>query len=225
MSIKLKVLGLGLLAVLATSAFAVMNASATTPANSHFTAEPPAGDHHVIIKGTDAFGSPHQLVFHPDTGGDGITCTHAEYHGTVSGAASTTTQAIQVRPTYKNCATTSGTWGEVTVDVPTACGTNVYEFTSGTPGTVHVNCEITITHPNCTIKVPKQTLNPTINHYTTGTRLNKHDITLDFDAHVTSHYEGGICIFLGTTHTSTMTGNSTVWGEDTNGNPIGITAT
>ena len=223
MSLKLKVLGLGLLAVMATSAVMVMNASANTPANSHFTAEP-VGEDHVIIKGSDSFGTAHQLVFTPDTGGAGISCTDATYHGTVSGLAATTTQAILVRPHYTQCATTSGTWGEVNVDVPTSCGTSVYEFTSGNPGTIHVRCEITITHPNCTIRVTPQTANGAT--YETITESNKHAITVKINAPgIVSHYEGGICIFLGTNHTATMAGTSTVWGENTIGGRVGITAT
>lgn len=222
MSIKLKALGLGLLAILATSAFTVLNASANTPKNSHFTSE----SHHVVLKGTDAFatGSPNVLRFHPESGGAAITCTHATYHGTQTGEAATTSQSVQVRPHYTNCATEGGTWGSITVDVPTSCGTNVYEFTSGNPGTIHVNCEITITHGStCTIKVPPQTLSGAT--YTTAERSGKHSLIVDINTGVTSHYEAGFCIFLGTTHTSTMTGSSAVWGENSEGGAIGITHT
>jgi len=218
MSLKLKFLALGVLAIVATSAFTVMNASAEDQPESHFTSEVD----HVIVKGTDAFGSDHALQFHGESG-DAITCTHATYHGTVD-ELDTTTQAIQVRPHYTNCATSSGAWGSVTVHVPAGCGTNVYEFTSGNPGTIHVNCQITITHPNCTIRVPVQTVNGAT--YTQVTEENKHAITLDIHAtNITSQYEGGICIFLGTSHSSTMTGNATVWGEDTAGERVHVTAT
>ncbi|HYP56604.1 MAG TPA: hypothetical protein VEQ41_09960 [Solirubrobacterales bacterium] len=217
MSMKLKVLGLGILAVMATSAFTVMNASAQDQPNSHFTSEA----EHVIIKGKDAFGSGHSLQFKGS--GDPISCTDATYHGTIV-ESDKTTQAIQVRPHYTQCATTSGTWGSVTVHVPTGCGTNVYEFTSGNPGTIHVNCQITITHPNCTIRVPVQTRNGAT--YTQVTEQGKHAITLHVNApEITTHYESGICVFLGTSHTSTMTGNATVWGENQAGGRVGITAT
>lgn len=226
MSLKFKILGLGLLAVMATSAFAAVNASALT--TGHFTAEPAVGDHHVIVKGTDAYKTAHQLVFKEVGAAEGISCTDSEYHGTLSGAAATTTQAIQVRPTYKNCATESGAWGSVAVHVPAACGTNVFEFTSRSAGhaTVHVRCAIQVTHPNCTINIPAQTPHSGGVTYTTTTEINKHAITLNSTVGgITANYEGGICIFLGTSHTYEMTGSATVWGEDTATNRVGITAT
>lgn len=220
MSIKLKALGLGLLAAMAVGAFAVANASAVLPPGSHFVSE--ATEHHLIIKGEENPNNAHHLEFHPEGGGAPIICTKATYHGTLSGASATTTQAIQVRPHYTECQTKESGVHNITVHVPAGCGTNVYEFTSGTPGTVHVRCQITITHPNCTIRVPTQTAGGA--HYDTA--LNpKHAITLRVNTPVTSHYEGGICIFLGTTHTSTMTGAATVRGENTAEEPVGITAT
>lgn len=225
MSLKLKVLGLGLLAILATSAFAVTNVSATV--TGHFTSE--ATEHHLILKGTDAFGSSHQLVFREEGKSGGISCTDAEYHGTVSGLSATTTQTIELTPTYTNCGTVEGgTWGEVIVDHSAGCGTNVYKFTSRTPnghGTVHIECALTITHPNCEITIPKQTPTGGIT-YTTGVRNNKHDITGDVTVKsIIGQNHGGICIFLGTHHTFEMNGNTTVWGENTDGGAVGITAT
>lgn len=224
MSLKLKILGLGLLAVMATTAFAAVNASATV--NGHFTSE--ATEHHLIVKGTDAFGSPHQLVFR-EGNNTGISCTHSTYHGTLSGPAATTTQSIEVRPEYKNCATEGGAWGSIPVHVPAACGTNVFKFTSRTPpghGTVHVECTITITHPNCTITVPSgQTPTGGIT-YETDMRNNKHSITANVTVEgIKGEFHGGACIFLGTNHTFTMKGSSTFWGENTAGEAVGVTAT
>ncbi|HYP56015.1 MAG TPA: hypothetical protein VEQ41_06920, partial [Solirubrobacterales bacterium] len=65
MSLKLKVLGLGILAVMATSAFAAMNASATTPINSHFVATPPTD--FLKIEGTESFPGSHNLTFQRTT--------------------------------------------------------------------------------------------------------------------------------------------------------------
>jgi len=219
MSIKLKALGLGLLATMAMSAFAVMNASASS--TGHFVSH--AKEHHLIVTGTDAFGTAHQLVFKEGTG-TGISCTHSTYHGTLEGLAATTTTALRVRPSYSKCATESGTWGEVTVHVPTACGTNVFEFTSGGTGTVHLNCTITITHPNCEITVPNQTLSGVT--YKNVTEGGTAGVTLNVNVgNINGQFHGGICIFLGTNHTFTMTGSATVTGEDTNKNPVGITST
>jgi hypothetical protein len=233
MSTKLKILGLGVLAVMATSAFAVVNASATI--TGHFTAEPT--EHHVIVKGTDAYGSAHQLVF-KETGstGPGISCTHSEYHGTLGAAGtpveSTTTQSVTVRPKYTNCATENETWGTTSVIVPESCGTNVFQFTSRTTGhgTVKVNCTITIKHPNCEITVPSgQLLGGAAGNgvtWTTTVEKEKHALTANITVlNIAGQFHGGICVFLGTPHTFTMTGSATVWGENTVGGRVGITHT
>lgn len=235
MSLKIKALGLGLLAAMAVSAIAVMSASATTPANSHFTAEPT--EHHVIIKGAETAGPPHTLLFQktnasgePD--GAAIKCTQATYHGTLSGLAATTTQSVSVRPHYTECSTGGVAPHDITIDVPAGCGTEVFQFTSGNPSTIHVNCAITITHPStsggfCRIVVPVQTtINSAPNTYTTVTEATKHALTLDIDVrNITGHFEEGLCVFLGTTHKFDMTGSVTVWGENTNGGRVGITHT
>lgn len=223
MSIRFKILGLGLLAVMATGALAAVNASATQ--NGHFASH--AVEHHLILKGTDAHGTAHQLVF-SKPGQTGISCTHTTYHGTISGIAATKTSQITLRPHYTGCATTTGNWGEVTVDVPQTCGTEVFKFTSRTPnghGTVHVNCTIEITHPNCTITVHPQT--------PTGGIVYKKDpsavpaaLTPEVTVTgITATYHG-ICQLLGTNQTGyEMTGSVALWGENTVGQKVGITAT
>jgi|SRR6187549_380189 len=226
MSTKLKALGLSVIATLAMSAVAVVNASATDPSpTSHFTSE--ATEHHLIIKGTDAFGTTHALKFFEGSNTP-ISCTHSTYHGTLSGIPATTTQSIEIRPSYSSCATTTGTWGEVVVHVPAGCGTNVFKITSRTPpshGTVHIECEIKITHPNCEITIPKQTPKGGI-VYDTDTRNLKHSITGTVTVEeITGHFHGGICVFLGTNHLFKMEGSATFWGENTAGNPVGVTAT
>lgn len=223
MSMKLKVLGLGLIAVLATSSFAVVNASAQL--SGHFTSD----THHIILKGTDAYKTNHQLVFRETGAAEGISCTDSEYHGTVQlpsgGQTPTTTQAVTVTPSYTNCATESGTWGEVTVHHEASCATQVFKFTSGNPGTVHVECPVTITHPNCRIVVPKQTPSGGIVYHTIE-EGGKHALTGTVAVtNITGHYEGGLCVFLGTKHTFEMNGNVTIWGEDTEKNRVNITAT
>ncbi|HYP56607.1 MAG TPA: hypothetical protein VEQ41_09975 [Solirubrobacterales bacterium] len=222
MSLKLKVFSLGVLAVVAASALAVVNAGAVTPPGSHFLSH--SAEHHLVIKGTDGFGTGHAMKFRGESG-EAITCTHSTYHGTLTGSAATTTQAFQVRPHYTKCATEGGSWGSVTIHVPAACGTNVIEFTSGNPGTVHVNCQITITHPNCTIRVPVQTSSGAT--YTPFAESNASALTIDVSGQeeLTSHYEAGICVFLGTAHKHKLEGQATFWGEHTSGSRVGITHT
>lgn len=223
MSLKLKALGSGLLMV-AVSAFVTMGASATV--NGHFTSE--ATEDHVLVKGASSFGTSHQITFQKE-GSEGVVgCTNVKYHGTASGFAATTTQEISVRPTYEGCGTAGGPWGSIIIHIPAECGTNVFKFTSRTAGghgTAHVECQITITHPNCDITVPKQTPSGGV-IYTTTVENNKHAITagLTFTG-VTTHYESGICIFLGTTHAHVMSGSATLWGESKTGARVGITAT
>lgn len=224
MSIKLKALGLGLLALLATSLF-VVNASATKA--GHFVSDVD----HVIIKGTESNPGNHNMKFqrtNPEGNPVGlpIECTHVHYHATVP-LGVTTTDEIQVTPRYTNCATQGGVWGEVSVHHEAGCGTNVLKFTSAEAGkkaTVDVECQITITHPNCTIRIPKQTLSGVT--YDTVEEANKHAITVTSTVRgITGNFEGGACIFLGTSQKFDMDGSATVWGEDTDGNRVNITAT
>lgn len=223
MSFKLKALGLGFIVAVAMGAFVAMSASAFTPANSHFVADPPT--HLTKITGTDSFGTNHALSLKKPGDAAGISCTHTTYHGELTGAAATTTQAVRVRPAYSNCATENETWGSVTPTVPAECGTNVFEFTSGTPGTVHLNCDLTFTHPNCTIKIPKQGQWSGVT-YKTETEGGKHALTVDVNiSNITAHYENKICIFLGTTHTTTLKGSITFFAEDKDNKRINITHT
>lgn len=225
MSIKLKVLGLGLLAVVATSAFAAINASATI--GGHFTNDATLG--HATVTGTEATGTSHALAFVKKGGsaGEEITCHTADYTGTVNAP---TVQSVSITPSWSNC--TTGTEGTATsFDVhENGC---ILTFTSGKIGqashTADVVCPgpikyIDITHPQCTITIPEQTVSGIT--YTTTVENNKHALTMNVKAeNITSHYEAGICVFLGTTHVSEMKGSVTVHAANTAGEPVNITET
>jgi hypothetical protein len=233
MSLKLKILGLGVLAVMATSAFAVMNASATV--SGHFTHD--AATNHATIVAAEEFEKPDSLKFQatePTNTNSGlpIVCEEATYHGL---AAAKTTTSLTVAPKYGKCLTTGKTPGEITV-TPNGC---TYTFFSNSaavnpPGptthaTVNVNCpvgqKIEIHHPDCTISVHPQTGLKGAT-YTTTTVNNKHALTVNVTiTHIKSTYHGGICIFLGTNHEFDMTGAVKVSGFDTAGVPVNITAT
>lgn len=214
MSLKLKALSLGLLATMAMAAFAVVNATAET--GGHFTSD--SGNGKTVITGTE---NPTLSHFTEFTIGNQTPfgCHKTSYDGTVEG---NTVTEIRVTPTYEECLTTGGTTGEVVVDA-NECG---FTFKIGKKSTAHntvsVVCKgatkhIVITHPNCTIRVPEQSLNGV--SYTTDVQGEKHAITLDATVeNITAHFEGGICIFLGTKQLSKYTGSVTVEGFEDLGN-------
>ncbi|HEX8689016.1 MAG TPA: hypothetical protein VF729_02110 [Solirubrobacterales bacterium] len=219
MSTKFKALSLGLLALLATAGFAVVNASATV--SGHF--EHDAATNHATIVGQETV-SPHDLVFTDEVSGSAFTCEHATYHGT---APAKTVTSVTVTPTYKTCKTVGGAHGAVTVHV-NGCGFTLESHGANTHGTVHVECPagkaIEITHPNCTITVPAQTLNGMT--YTQKTENGKHTLTVDVTVkQITGHYHGGICIFLGTVRKFSMTGALTVEAQNTAGERVNVTHT
>lgn len=213
MSLKLKVLGLGLLAVMATSAFAAAHVSAET--GGHFTV-----DAHGTIHGFET--APNHVIHLVSASGSEIGCSTESYTGSIS---SLTTTSVKITPLWDNCTTTND--GTVVTVTENGC---YFEFTSGKTGqthhTAHFICptkSLEIIHPNCTIRVPGQTATGVT--YDTITMDNKHAITLNSTAKVTAHYEAGICIFLGTTQTSEMRGSVTVQATDTQGKPTNLTST
>ena len=223
MNIKLKRLGLGLVGVAAVSVLVAANAWAT--ASGHFASH--GTTHHFIVKGTVINSGSHSWSLQRTVGGQAsgsaIVCEDIHYFGTRSDWFVTIIPWIPIKPTYTSCST-GGEPSNITIDVPTACGENILELASGGSGTVHHNCTITVTHPNCEIKLPPQTLSGVT--YTATTRNGSAAITADTNLQaVTGHFENGICVFLGTKHTFHMKGSLSLWGEDTGGNPVGLTHT
>jgi len=225
MSTKLKALSLGLLVFLATAGFEAVNASAAV--SGHFTHD--ATTNHATILGT-ANGSPHDLVFREEgSEAAGTTCTHADLHGQAPAKAVT---SVTVTPAFTGCATTSSsTWGET---VHTNGCAFILSSSSTTHGTVTIECPtnqaIEITHPNCTLKVPAQHPSPTRLTggivYDTTVEGGKHTLTPTVTVKkITVHFEGGICVFLGTSHNFEMNGALTVAGFDTAGERVNITHT
>jgi len=214
MSMKLKVLGLGLLAMMATGAFAVMNAGATN--SGHFV----TGSEHTFITGIQgAAGSKeHELHFISESGATKIGCDNSLYTGTHKGTKTTT--ELTITPSWSNCYTTGS--NEAKWDVHENGCTLV--FTSrATPAsndaTVDVKCPpskaIEITHPNCLITVDPQTVGGAKENGVTYTNQGVSPekwITMDIKVSLATTYHGGVCVFLGTPHTSTMEGSVTVTG-------------
>jgi hypothetical protein len=226
MSIKLKALGLGLLAMIAASAFAAMNATAET--GGHFTSDSP--NKKTTITATEEQGTSHHTVFEVE-GLGGITCKHVLYEGTFEGE---TVTSVRLTPTYTHC-TTVGTATAVTVD-PNECGFEFFVAKKITTkhSTVKILCKgatkyIAVTHPECEIRIPEQTLTG-ISYATT--LETKHTITATATVgtealpKITTHFEKGFCVLLGTTHPASFSGSVTVKGFEDKGNdathPYGI---
>jgi hypothetical protein len=230
MNRKLKILGMGLLAMMATSAFAVMNAGATEP--GHFT----SSTAHTTITGIES--GEHRLHLTGDFGDGEVGCDKVTATGTT---AAETVTSLTITPTYEECYTTPDPSNPNTkhfFPVTTDGCTYTFTITKGaTFNEVHLVCPpggaITIHHPNCTITVPPQSVPNAVDYTTVTEDVNpdpeihdtKHAITLDVDAEFNSQYHGGICIFLGTSHKGNLDGSITVKGTDTFGNPVDITAT
>jgi hypothetical protein len=226
MSLKLKALGLGLLATLAMSSFAVMNATANT--EGHIVAE----QDHWNLKVTEGeevdpeTGQKHRvhLISHGIAGE--IGCTEPNYGNPTFTAA--TQGDITLTPTFNGCSTTGSSAVTVTMNGCSYTFRVAKNTVDTTEQTAHLICpagkSVEIHHPNCTIIIHPQTVTTGIT-LTTKTTLNKHYLTVDVKVQFTSTYEGGICVFTGTNHTGTLSGSATVEAFDTEGKKIGLTAT
>lgn len=220
---KLKILGMALLALVATSAFAVTNASGT--ADGHFVHHGATNNAVITAHDGDYLGSKHKLEFrllksnsHEPEASGGITCTTSQYQGKVEAKTVTT---IQLYPTYTGCYTTGDPHGSVVVDT-NKCSYTFSSQGARPHGTVNIDCNhgkpIEITHENCLIRVPTQTTAATLTgglSYTPTEENGKKTLTADVTVNtITGHYEGGICIFLGTNHKFLMEGSVTVSGYE-----------
>ncbi len=156
MSLKLKALGLSLIAAMAVSAVAVMNASAT--AGGHFVSEVA----HTVVKGTEGPGTAHRhhLTLHGFSGQVG--CDEATYEAT---ANALTVTSLTVTPKYNNCYTTGDPDQNAIGVTMNGC---TYTFTvapgpaATTEHTVDLLCpvgkKIEVHHPNCTATIGPQTV-------------------------------------------------------------------
>jgi hypothetical protein len=220
MSIKLKALGLGLLAMLAVSAFAAVNAGANI--TGHFI----TGSEHTYVTGIQDPGTTDTVHFIADTGGKKIGCDKAIYTGTHKTeplAPPNTTTELTITPEWDQCYTTpnEGESAEAKWNVDENGCDLIFRSVKEpetNDATVYVKCPenaaIVITHPNCTITVDTQTVGGAIGNGVTYTNKNDGNpwITMDVKVKLNTTYHGGICIFLGTPHTATMEGAVTVTG-------------
>jgi hypothetical protein len=224
MSLKLKVLGLGLLAVLATSALAVMNASANGT-GGHFVSTAT----HTNIVGTESGSHILHFIRDNDTNPESrIGCDEESYTGTATAA---TVESLTITPTYNKCYTTNSNKTGVTIDT-NGC-TYTFTVTKGTTSTteqqVHLLCDpgkfIQITHPNCTITIHPQTVNSAVTYTNQVDTNGLHYVTLDVNATfaTTNH---GLCQFIIPTNDfGLLSGSVTVRGFNKQKEQVSITAT
>ena len=214
MSSKLKALGLGLLAIVAISAFGVVNAGANSDGDFDL------GTGATTVKGEES--GTHNLIFTPEGTGSAIDCKTATYSGGVSAG---TVGSITITPAWSNCST-AGSASEFGVDLNGCKLTFTVGQHAEGDNTVSVCSSggpIEITHPNCLITVEKQTVSGAAAD--PDTREGAASITLTSTATVATKYHGGICVLLGTNHSAVMEGSATVWAEDENGNAVDLVAT
>lgn len=218
MSLKLRALGLALLATLAIGAIAAIN-NASATVSGHFISS--AADGHTIVNQGIEPGSAHGFSVAVE-GGTPIECEQANVQGT---ATTQTMQAVQGAMSLGECHTPESAPGTTVVDMNGCSGQGTSN--SKGEGTGHLLCPagkaVVITHPNCTITVPPQTAGGFT--YTNVTDGPNHTITVDVNGSYSVQYHGGICIFLGTAHTATISGSTIVKAENTIGERVNITST
>ncbi|HYP55122.1 MAG TPA: hypothetical protein VEQ41_02315 [Solirubrobacterales bacterium] len=214
MRIKLKGLGVGLLLTLATSAVTGINAGAET--GGHFVSSGPK----TTITGIESGTHNVHLVSEGGADGQRIGCDKDTYTGSLSGGTAT---QITIKPDWIECYTTGNPATEFNIH-ENGCEIlfTVGNFPSG-HNTAHLVCSsagILITHTNCGIRIPPQTVTG-VSYKNQG---DPHEITLSVTIKkITSHYHTGPCIFLGTVHTSELNGYVTVRGSE-NLSIVSITA-
>ena len=223
MSLKLKALGLGLLAMVVMSAFVVMNAAAKT--GGHVVAETTNWN----LKVTEGPGEAHRVHLISHGLGGQIGCTVPNY-GNPSYSAATQSE-LTLAPTFGGCSTTGDSDVTVTMN---GCH---YKFSvalgtvDATEQTAHLLCPgptkfVQVHHDNCTITIHPQTVDTGIT-YTKITEPGetKDYITVDVNVEFDTTYHSGICIFTGTPHTGTLKGSATVEAFNSSNEKINLTAT
>jgi hypothetical protein len=220
MTLKLKALTLGTMACTAVACLAVMNASATT--GGHFVSEV----EHTIVNQTTGIG-PHALRFVQHTGGfeGSIVCDEM----TATGTATTATVTSELGSAVAHKCHTQGSEILFQTDM-NGCQTRI-TVAAGDPAkteqTNDIVCPagkaIEITHPNCTITIPPQSLAGIT--YTRILDNGKHAITADVNSQLNIQYHAGFCVFVGTSHTGTFQGSTIVRAFNTAGSQISFTAT
>jgi hypothetical protein len=228
MGIKLKALGLGLLAALAVGGVGVVSAPADSGGVVHSDVE------WTHIKGAQE-GTLHQNVFITPAGS--FTCKKAEYTASIGPK---TVGEITVTPTYGECGLTNQSY---TFHVEMNGCAFVLTFTDKSAEkhhTGHLECpkekEVTITKDppfvgECIIHIPPQTPTAGGVAYTNKLDGTKHSVTLDITVEGITYTETstGFGCGHGTADThrndTNLIGTVTATGFDTGGNQVNLTVT
>ena len=218
MSIKQKVLGLGLFASVAVASFATVTASANNR-EGHFVT---TGTAVTIIRSTEP--APDKLEWEIHGWGPGIVCD--KHNSEVQNEKETENELI-IFMEVADCYTTG-----TAIKFPiTAKSCPMWFFaakgtTAATEQTVKFECiqPIEIHHPGCTIRIPAQD-NLTTVTYTQIMLNGKHAITIDMNVKYTAHFEAGACTALGTVKTGTLKGSFVVEALTLGGAQANLTVT
>jgi hypothetical protein len=221
MSLKLKALGLSVIAAMAVSAVAVMNASAN--GEGHFVSE--VNSTH--ITGFEGPGTAHRLHLTNHGLSGEVGCNTVSYTAT---ANANTVNSLTVAPSYAGCITTG-----TNTNVPVHVNGCTYTFTvakgttNNTEQTVHLICPagkaIQVTHPACTVTIHPQTVNTGVT-YTHITENGKNAVTLDSKAQFATTRHGACQLIAPTNGQGTLNGSATVRGFTAPGGAqVSITAT
>jgi len=220
MTRNLKALGLALFAVFALGAVMASAAAAHVPAR--FTAEEGITITGVQIEGTHKF-----KVTNTET-----QCEKVKFHGTAPSNPKVPTvseESITITPTYEECFAEAGIFGTIEVTV-TGFKAGECDYRIRADGKVDIECaegkEITVDAATCTIHVPAQPNIGTLT-YEVGKVGEVHDLKVNVNLkEITANHTDGFGCPLesgGEGKVATLTGTTTVTGENALGNPRAIT--
>lgn len=213
---RIKALGAGALAVMAVVAF---SGSATATGGGHFV----SGVAHTQVE-LVSNKTGHSFTWWNSNGT--VTCGKSVHTGTIP---TSTAESIVFNPGWEGCATADGiamsfTTNGCTFRLKVAAGT-----TASTEQTMHLECPtgkvIEVHQSSCLVTMVPQAVEKAATYATMETN-GKHAVTVSLNATLETQFHGGICVFLGTKQSTTLTGSAVLSGfSPINGEPVSLTAT
>ena len=218
MKLKFKRLGLGMLAVMAIGALG--GSSATATGGGHFV----SGVTHTQVE-LVSNKTGHSFTWWNSNGT--VTCGKSVHTGTI---ASSTVESIVFNPGWgEGCTTADGTAMSFTTNGCTFRLKVAFGTTASTEQTMHFECPagkvFEVDQTNCLVTIVPQTIGNAATYGTMETN-GKHAITVSLNATLETQFHGGLCVFLGTKQSTTLTGSAVLSGfSPINGEPVSLTAT